>query len=73
MSNQETEILYNEMRIADTLDSGFKQLFVLIGEHEVPDYSFKDKLNEFLDSLCDEDYFGTECQNDPRRDWRNNN
>lgn len=64
--------LDKEMSTADKLDSGFNQLFVLIENHEVPDYALKDKLNEFLDRLRDEDYFGTEGQNDPREDWRNN-
>lgn len=54
------------------LRAKLSEVFDLIGEEEVAEEALKTELNLFLDSLLDVDYFGTEGQNDPRQDWRNN-
>lgn len=58
------------MNINAELRNKFTDIFDFIGEQGVEIETLTDELNMFLDSLLDEDYFGTEGQCDPRKDWR---
>ena len=54
-----------------SLTKMFEHMFNMIGEDEIDSDMFNEELNAFLDRLVEEDYFGTEAQNDPRGDQRN--
>jgi len=54
----------------EPLTKMFDEMFHLLGDDEIDSDMFNEELNHFLDRLVEEDYFGTEAQNDPRGDQR---
>lgn len=54
------------------LRSLFNSMYDAIGVLSIETEDFNNELNRLLDLLKEEDFFGTEGQCDPRKDWRNN-